>query len=140
MGKQNQESAHPRIEPPVFAGSLGRTIKRARKARGLGLRELAKATGVTHSYLLKLEAASITTPSVDNLELLAAQLGFNPDELIFHAGQLPRDFAQLAQKHPVVVARLIHEFTQRVARWAAQGRNPEEGYREDPAWAQLSFA
>lgn len=60
---------------------FGEWLRAARKQKGLKLVDLAKQTGLSHSYLSQLETGLKTGPSDEVLEALARSLGLNADRL-----------------------------------------------------------
>lgn len=67
---------------PVPRGTqLGKAIRAARMDRGLSIRKLAEAAGVTHSYVAKLEAGRFQSISPDHLSALARVLDVPPADL-----------------------------------------------------------
>lgn len=69
-------SVRVRVAPPP---ELGPMLKAARLRASLGLREAARRAGISHSYLLRLEAAE-RSPSTGVVEDLAASLRLSEDE------------------------------------------------------------
>jgi transcriptional regulator with XRE-family HTH domain len=57
-------------------------LRTLRKAKKMGLRELAKAAKVPHGYLAEMEAGKKTNPSLDVLKRLAKALGKPVSELL----------------------------------------------------------
>ena len=66
---------------PEFAG-MGDRLRRARIARGLTLRTMAKRLGVSPSLISQVETGR-AKPSVSTLYALANELGISLDELLF---------------------------------------------------------
>lgn len=72
---------------PVSASTpLGELLRRARKARGLTLEELAALAGVSRSYLHRLEAGAAARPSLGVLEGVSRALGVDYAALARVAG------------------------------------------------------
>jgi transcriptional regulator with XRE-family HTH domain len=67
--------------PPGFAEALGRTIKVIRTDRGLERRDLAKAVGISYSYLTEIENGN-KPPSSSVLGPIAHALGLRMFQLI----------------------------------------------------------
>lgn len=74
--------------------SLASTLKRARKEAAIGLRELARRAGISHTQVSRLEAGSVTKPSREVLVALARALDRNPLPLLVLAGYLTPNEAQ----------------------------------------------
>ncbi|MEU8944246.1 helix-turn-helix transcriptional regulator [Streptomyces sp. NPDC048489] len=62
--------------------SPGRRVKAARQHAGLSLRGLADKTGISPSYLSKLENAEKTNPSAEILQRIAETLSLSLHELL----------------------------------------------------------
>jgi transcriptional regulator with XRE-family HTH domain len=57
------------------SAALGHCLKRARQAKGLTLRAVEKATGISNPYLSQLESGRISKPSPNNLHKLSELYG-----------------------------------------------------------------
>jgi transcriptional regulator with XRE-family HTH domain len=68
-------------EAKARARELGRLIKRARRARGLTLRELDELTGVSYPWLGKLERGEMSRPAPSKLTAVAEALGVPPERI-----------------------------------------------------------
>lgn len=71
---------------------LGKLIRKTRKSRDIGVRELARRIGRSGSFIVRLEKDE-ETPSVaeDTLHSIARELELDADELITLAGKTPED-------------------------------------------------
>ena len=69
--------------------TLGATLRTARLAAGLSLRQLAKAAGINHSYLVKLETDQNDNPSAAHLQRLADVLEIDASDLLSFIGVEP---------------------------------------------------
>ena len=90
-----------------MSSKIGKLIKDTRKAKGLGLRELARRIGKSPAYLVSLEREDQSPgTSDDTLQSLATELGLDPDALHVAVQRTPEN---LAPKSPTQVAlyRLI---------------------------------
>jgi transcriptional regulator with XRE-family HTH domain len=74
------------MEPQKDMQTLGETLKTARIAKGLSARKLAEASGLTHSFISKLESATYDSVSPDTLMALARALDVGPEDLFTLAG------------------------------------------------------
>lgn len=70
-----------RVEKTVEDG-FGIWIRQLREAKGYSLKELERITGVTASYIHRIETGTRKTPSVQYLEKLALGLGVNPKDFL----------------------------------------------------------
>jgi HTH-type transcriptional regulator, competence development regulator len=91
----------------VPANRFGRTIRRLREERGIGLRELAAAVGISATYLSQVELGDLPPPSSEKVEAVAKALGQDPDQLVALAGRIPSDLAQVIKERPREMALLI---------------------------------
>ena len=60
---------------------IGQALKQARTDKGYSLRELARLTGLSHSFLNDIEHGR-SMPSINNLVKLSSTLGVSPDFFI----------------------------------------------------------
>src|ERR1700724_652406 len=74
------------MEPQKDMKTLGETLRAARQAKGLSARKLAEASGLTHSFISKLESATYESVSPDTLMALARALDVAPEDLFTLAG------------------------------------------------------
>ncbi len=74
------------MEPQKDMQALGGTLRTARVAQGLSARKLAEASGLTHSFISKLESAAYDSVSPDSLMALAQALELPPEDLFTLAG------------------------------------------------------
>ncbi len=88
------------------AMSLGSSIRFLREARQLGLRRFAGATGLSPSYLSRIERDCVPPPSAEIIERIAAALRTDPDELLAAAGLLPRAVLNLIQSRPATIKKI----------------------------------
>lgn len=76
---------HKRMERQV-KGDFGSWLKSARKDKGYSLKELENRSGVTASYIHRIEKGARKTPSIPITEKLAQALGVPPKELLSMLG------------------------------------------------------
>jgi len=85
-------------------GSFGSEILAARKQRGMTQDALAKATGMSKSYLCQIERGDAPPPREEKVRRIARALGLAEDTLVAgaHLAQLPDDLrAQIARLRTV---------------------------------------
>lgn len=71
---------------------LGRMVRQARLAKGLGLRELARLVGKSGTYLVTVESADdFPGMSEETLRRLAEELSLDADTLLTIAHKTPSD-------------------------------------------------
>jgi len=84
-----------------MAETLGERIRRVRKERGLGLRQTATKTGISATFLSRVETGKEpATPSEETLRKLAAVLDDDFDELMQLAGRIPTTVKEYIQADP----------------------------------------
>ncbi|WP_442637621.1 helix-turn-helix domain-containing protein [Rossellomorea marisflavi] len=76
---------HKRMERQV-KGDFGSWLRSARKEKGYSLKELENRSGVTASYIHRIEKGARKTPSIPITEKLALALGVPPKELLSMLG------------------------------------------------------
>ena len=86
---------------------FGAFIRRERKARVIGLRQMAKKIGVSPTYLSKVERDEVTPPTERNVRSIAQIIGCNADKLLAMADRVPSDLAQIIKQSPVEMAALL---------------------------------
>ena len=82
-----------------YENHLGRIIKQHRISLPLTLQELTAISGVSPSYLGRVERGE-RFPSAHVLQKIARPLGFNEDELFTLAGYLSPQLAGIAEDNP----------------------------------------
>jgi len=83
--------------------TLGQAIRTFREKRGLSLRALARAVGLSAPFLSDLEHDRRNT---DKLPAIARALGVRARELERHSGHVDRATLRWLRAHPDVVAML----------------------------------
>lgn len=96
---------------------FGAFVRRERKAREIGLREMARKIGVSPTYLSKVERDEFTPPIEDKVRAIAQIIECDPDELLALAGRMPSDLAEIIKRAPIEVAALLR---------ATSGMTPDE--------------
>ncbi|MEB8638187.1 helix-turn-helix transcriptional regulator [Bacillus cereus] len=74
---------------------FGQYLKSLRKARGFTQGELAEKSGVSVSYISKIENGKDEPPSEDTCIKLAKALLEDPYKMVVMAGKVPSDFQQV---------------------------------------------
>ena len=97
--------------------TLGRRIRAAREAKDLSLREVAKAVGVSPTFLSLLETDQVVSAKEgsdnaipikeEKLTALANILGEPPVVLMALAGKMPKRLQAIVLKHPEEFALLL---------------------------------
>src|SRR5438046_1349106 len=80
--------------------SFGRTIRDARKQRGISQRQLADLVNIDFTYLSKIENDRMAPPSEKAIRAMAEVLASDADELIRLAGKVPSDLADFLVRDP----------------------------------------
>jgi HTH-type transcriptional regulator, competence development regulator len=84
--------------------TFGQTIRGARLASDISLRELARAVNVSASYLSRVENDCVggkAGPTEAMCVALAHTLELNADTLIALAGRVPSDVSEIIRSDPV---------------------------------------
>src|SRR5436309_10997232 len=77
--------------------TFGEKLRGLRQDKGLTLRALAAATGLSFTYLSKVETGKVPyTPAPDKIRALAQALGVDPLELLGAADKVPPELGELA--------------------------------------------
>ena len=74
--------------PDASVGGLGRRLRQARELRGVTVRGLARAVGVSASMISQIEHGRVM-PSVGTLYAIASELGLMLDDLFHGGGERP---------------------------------------------------
>ncbi len=86
---------------------FGKFVRRAREAKDIGLREMAKMVGVSPTYLSKVERDEFAPPAEDKVKAIAQIIGCDVDELLGRAGRVSTDLSDIIKRHPVELAALL---------------------------------
>ena len=90
---------------------LGRFIRDARLAKGIGLRELARRISKSPAFLVSLELAEeLSGVSEDTLAAIAVELELNLDTVLALAEKVPQNLGPLSSAQ-VALYRLIKEMS-----------------------------
>ena len=88
--------------------SLARRIKELRQVANFTQQDLSRASGLSRSYISRLEMGDIALPSRDKLRALASALGATLDDLLQAAGFL--DVASDTSNLPDIKAYLRRKY------------------------------
>lgn len=124
--------------------SLANRLKELRRAVGWTQQDLSGASGLTRSYISRLEMGDIALPSSEKLRALALALGTTPDDLLQAAGyidspsetsDLPEVKVYLRRKYGMQDARTLQAIETIVSRLHREtGDAGDQGAaREKPA-------
>jgi HTH-type transcriptional regulator, competence development regulator len=89
--------------------NFGTRIRELRQAKNLTLRDLAKRTKVTFTYLSKIENQKLSFgefPSSDLIAKLACVLGVDADELLLLAEKIPDTIRKRVLQRPDAFRRI----------------------------------
>ena len=87
--------------------NFGKLVRQERKAREIGLREMAKKIGVSPTYLSKIERGDFDPPAEDKVRKIAEIIGCDPDELLALAGRVASDLTDIILKRPREMADFL---------------------------------
>ena len=109
---------------------FGEFVRRERKAKEIGLREMAKMIGVSPTYLSKIERDEFPPPAEDKVRKIAAIIGCDADDLLARADRVSSDLSEIIKRRPVQVAALLRttkgltaDDMARLARWAQKAKD-----------------
>jgi transcriptional regulator with XRE-family HTH domain len=109
---------------------FGEFVRRERKAKEIGLREMAKMIGVSPTYLSKIERDEFAPPAEDKVRKIATIIGCDADELLARADRVSSDLSEIIKRRPVQVAALLRttkgltaDDMARLARWAQKAKD-----------------
>ena len=86
---------------------FGEFVRRERKAKEIGLREMAKMIGVSPTYQSKIERDEFPPPAEDKVRKIATIIGCDADELLARADRVSSDLSEIIKRRPVQVAALL---------------------------------
>jgi len=98
---------HGTREIGMSGEKFGEFVRRAREAKDIGLREMAKMIGVSPTYLSKVERDEFAPPAEDKVKAIAQIIGCDVDELLARAGRVASDLSDIIKRHPVELAALL---------------------------------
>lgn len=87
--------------------NFGAFIRRERKAREIGLREMAKLVGVSPTYMSKVERDEFQPPAEDRVRAIAQIIQCDADDLLARAGRVSTDITDIIKRRPVELAALL---------------------------------
>jgi len=86
---------------------FGETLRAIREQRNYGLRELARAVGMTPAYLSMIENGKEPPPSQEMVTAIARCLALDANELSTLAGRLPEDLVEILRERPLRMTALL---------------------------------
>lgn len=86
--------------------AFGKRLRQLRRARQLGMKELARRVDVDPSFLSRVERGLVSAPRVLVLRV-AALLGVDAEPLLLQAGHLPEDVRTMLAEHPRQVLEVL---------------------------------
>jgi transcriptional regulator with XRE-family HTH domain len=86
---------------------FGAFIRRQRKGKEIGLREMSKMIGVSPTYLSKVERDEFPPPAEDKVKAIAKILECDADDLLAMAGRVSSDISDMIKRHPVELTALL---------------------------------
>lgn len=92
---------------PGLPQSFGRALREQRESRNVGLRRLARVSGLSASYLSRIERDLVPPPSLKLIHELARALGADPDVLLAAAGVIPDHLLAVLRERPAPMALLL---------------------------------
>jgi transcriptional regulator with XRE-family HTH domain len=83
-------------------------LRALRSSRGLGIKQLAPALGVTYSYISKLENNG-AQPSAGFVEKVSSYFECDQSDLLLSAGHVPPDIVEILKTHPQDAVQFLRE-------------------------------
>jgi transcriptional regulator with XRE-family HTH domain len=68
---------------------------------------MAKMSGVSPTYLSKIERGEFDPPAEDKVRKIAEIIGCDADELLARAGRVSSDLSEIIKRRPVELAALL---------------------------------
>ena len=87
--------------------NFGRLVRQERKAREIGLREMAKKIGISPTYMSKIERGDFDPPAEDKVRRIAEIIGHDPDVLLALAGRVASDLTDIIRQRPRQMADFL---------------------------------
>jgi transcriptional regulator with XRE-family HTH domain len=87
--------------------SFGALLRRERKAKEIGLRDMARRIDVSPAYLSKVERGDFAPPAEDKVRAIAWILGQDADDLLLLSGRVPGDLVEIIRKGPRQLVDLV---------------------------------
>ncbi|MGH9441761.1 MAG: helix-turn-helix domain-containing protein [Thermoanaerobaculia bacterium] len=87
--------------------SFGSLIRCQREVCHLGLRQLARATALSHSYLSRVERDLVPPPSATTIRRLARELHTDAARLLAAAGVVPEEVLSFFSRRPTVATTVF---------------------------------
>ena len=87
--------------------TFGARVRRERQERDIGLRQAAKAIGVSPTYLSMVERDEFHPPAEDKVRAIAKLLDLDVDELLALAGKVASDVTAIIRDHPRELASFL---------------------------------
>lgn len=78
--------------------NFGPFIRERREATGMSLRDLAKAAGVSPTFMSKVETEN-WKPKEEKLRKIAQILGLDENDLVARAGRVPSELSDIIKGH-----------------------------------------
>ncbi|MED1790981.1 helix-turn-helix transcriptional regulator [Brevibacillus laterosporus] len=89
---------------------IGEYIKSIRESKGMGLRELARRSGISPTHLSNVEAGLRDNPKLDTLKKIAIGLNHPVENLIVYAGTLEDNLYYDVEKLKYILESLPSEY------------------------------
>jgi len=94
----------------LLLSRFGEAIRSARERIGMSLRQLARETGISATYLSKIERGLLPAPADDKIFKLSEVLKLDPDELFALAGRMAGDVYTAFLERPVLFTLLAERY------------------------------
>ena len=90
-------------------GDLLRALREAKRTTDptFSLRQFAEKAGISATFLSKVERGEFDPPAADKIIRMAQLLGYDPDELLAHAGRVDPALDTIIRKKPKALAEFL---------------------------------
>jgi len=112
--------------------TFGEFLRSERKAKEIGLREMARKIGASPSYLSKIERGEFPPPSEDLIATMAKLIKRDPNEMMARANRVPSELTDILRKRPDEMGRLLRSANKKDSKVLNQVANKLE--KGDGIW------
>ncbi len=92
---------------PARKISFANFVRKERKAREIGVRQMAQIVGVSPPYISQIERNRYSPPTEERVRAIAQVIECDPDELLAMAGRISADVEEIIHQRPVELSALL---------------------------------
>ncbi len=86
--------------------TIGKLLRKLRKEKGVGIKEMAKTLDLNYTYISKIENSK-AMPSSEVLNKISNYFDYNQDELLLSAGRIPKDIEEILKNNPAEAIKYL---------------------------------